>query len=139
MLKTLDIIPNTIKLPDGKQPNGYKRSQFDDAFARYPPQAPGSSVQGSPSSPTPAKPGASDQAQSSPRGASGEVQNRRNPQKNKGLGEDGELLEPYVETYGDNDGVDYARRAFETAHVAGAPLNRRPLARCLDRLGRGNG
>jgi hypothetical protein len=72
-------------------------------------------------------------------GRVGRFQNRRNPQKNKGLGEDGELLEPYVETYGDNDGVDYARRAFETAHVAGAPLNRRPLARCLDRLGRGNG
>ena len=34
-LKNFHVIPNTIKLSDGKQPNGYKRSQFDDAFARY--------------------------------------------------------------------------------------------------------
>ena len=105
MLKTFGIIPNTIKLSDGKQPNGYKR-QFDDAFARYLPQAPGSSVQGSPSSPTPAKPGASEQSQSSPRGASGEVSEPAQSLEKQGLGEVGELLEPYVETYGDNEGVD---------------------------------
>ena len=56
MLKTRGIIPNTTKLSDGKQPNGYKR-QFDDAFARYLPQAPGSSVQGSPFLPNPSKAG----------------------------------------------------------------------------------
>jgi hypothetical protein len=56
MLKTHGIIPNTTKLSDGKQPNGYKR-QFDDAFARYLPQAPGSSVQGSPFLPNPSKAG----------------------------------------------------------------------------------
>jgi hypothetical protein len=57
MLKTHGIIPNTIKLSDGKQPNGYKRSQFDDAFARYPPQAPGPRFLGSgfPILPNPSK------------------------------------------------------------------------------------
>ena len=35
LLKSFGIAPNTIKLADGKQPNGYKRSQFDDAFGRY--------------------------------------------------------------------------------------------------------
>ena len=72
LLKTFGIIPNTIKLSDGKQPNGYKR-QFDDAFARYLPQAQVPRSRVPRSSPTPAKPGASEQSQSSPRGASGEV------------------------------------------------------------------
>lgn len=78
-LKTFGIVPNTIKLSDGKQPNGYKRSQFADAFARYLPQPPGTPVQGSPSSPTSTNPGVSEQCQTSPRRESGEVSNRRNP------------------------------------------------------------
>ena len=35
LLKGYDIVPTTVKLWDGSQPNGYKRKQFDDAFARY--------------------------------------------------------------------------------------------------------
>jgi Protein of unknown function (DUF3631) len=106
LLRTFGIASNTIKLSDGKQPNGYKRSQFDDAFARYLPQAPGSSVQGSPSSPTPAKPGVSEQCQSSPRGESGEVSKPAQSLEKQGRGEDWELLEPDIETYDDDDGVD---------------------------------
>ena len=47
LLKDFSIFPNTIKLSNRKQPNGYKRSQFDDAFARYlsqPPRFPGCKV-----------------------------------------------------------------------------------------------
>ena len=107
MLKTFGIIPNTIKLSDGKQPNGYKRSQFDDAFARYLPQAPGSSVQGSPFLPNPSKAGSFRAISEFPtRGEWGGFRNRAQSLEKQGLGEDGELLEPYVETYGDNDGVD---------------------------------
>jgi Protein of unknown function (DUF3631) len=39
LLKGFGIVPNTIKLSDGKQPNGYRRSQFDDAFRRYVPNS----------------------------------------------------------------------------------------------------
>ena len=106
LLRTFGIASNTIKLSDGKQPNGYKRSQFDDAFARYLPQALDSSVQGSPASPTPAKPGVSEQYQSSPRGESGEVSKPAQSLEKQGRGEDGELLEPDIETYDDDDGVD---------------------------------
>jgi hypothetical protein len=55
LLKTFGIAPNTIKLADGKQPNGYKRSQFDDAFGRYLSHSPDSPVQSSPCSPTPTR------------------------------------------------------------------------------------
>ena len=48
MLKGYKIIPNTIQLADRTQPNGYKRSQFDDAFGRYLSSAPASPDQGSP-------------------------------------------------------------------------------------------
>jgi putative DNA primase/helicase len=94
LLKDFAIFPNTIKLSDGKQPNGYKRSQFDDAFARYLPQPPGSPVQSSPSSPTPANPGASGQFQGSPLGASGEVSEPAQSPEKQGVGEDGELSSP---------------------------------------------
>jgi len=103
LLKTFGIIPNTIKLSDGRQPNGYKRSQFDDAFARYLPQPPGSSVQGSPSSPTSTNPEASEQFQTSPRRESGEVSEPAQSLEKQGRGEDGELLEPNVRTSDDDD------------------------------------
>lgn len=47
-------------------------------------------------------PGASEQSQSSPREASVEVSEPAQSSEKQGLGEDG----PYVETYGDDDGVD---------------------------------
>ncbi len=98
LLKTFGIVPNTIKLSDGRQPNGYKRSQFDDAFARYLPQPSGTPVQGSPSSPTSTNPGVSEQSQSSPRGESGEVSEPVQSLEKQGRGEGGELLEPNVKT-----------------------------------------
>ena len=105
MLKTHGIIPNTIKLSDGKQPNGYKR-QFDDAFARYLPQAPGSSVQGSPFPSNPSKAGSFRAISEFPMwGEWGGFRTGAILRETRAWG-DGELLEPYVETYGDNDGVD---------------------------------
>jgi putative DNA primase/helicase len=94
LLKGFGVFPNTIKLSDGNQPNGYKRSWFDDAFARYLPHPPGSPVQSSPSSPTPANPGASGQFQGSPLGASGEVSEPAQSLEKQGVGEDGELSFP---------------------------------------------
>jgi hypothetical protein len=49
LLKQYRISPNTIKLADGKQPNGYMRKQFEDAFSRY---LSASSRDSSPASPT---------------------------------------------------------------------------------------
>jgi hypothetical protein len=95
LLKDFGIFPNTIKLSDGKQPNGYKRSQFDDAFARYLPQPSGPPVQSSPSSPTPANPGDSGSDQSSPVTPSGEDWQWEQSIERNGFGELGELPEPH--------------------------------------------
>jgi putative DNA primase/helicase len=107
-LRFFGIVPNTIKLSDGKQPNGYKRSQFDDAFARYLPLPTGSPVQSSPSSPTSASPRASGQSPGSPRGASGEVGNSSQSLEEQGRGEDGEDSAPASDLsdgMGDEDDV----------------------------------
>ena len=113
-LKDFSIFPNTIKLANRKQPNGYKRSQFDDAFARYLSQPPGSPVQGSPSSPTPANPGTFGQFQSSPQGASGEVSEPAQALEKQGVGEDGELSNPKtVKSEDDDDSDDLTREIFE--------------------------
>jgi putative DNA primase/helicase len=106
LLKDFGIFPNTIKLSDGKQPNGYKRSQFDDAFARYLPQPPGPPVQSSPSSPTPANPWDSGQSQGSPQGASGEVSESAQSLEKQGVGEDGELSSPHSGSLDDNGDSD---------------------------------
>ena len=105
MLKPFHVVPNTLKLSDGTQPNGYKLSQFDDAFARYLPHT-SSPAGSSPSSPTSTNPGVSEQCQSSPRGRSGEVSKTAQSLEKQGRGEDGELLVPEIETYNDDDGVD---------------------------------
>jgi putative DNA primase/helicase len=94
LLKDFGIFPNTILLANGKQPNGYKRSQFDDAFARYLPQPSGPPAQGSPSSPTPANSGGSGADQSSPRTASGEDWQWEQSIERNGFGELGELADP---------------------------------------------
>ena len=113
-LKDFSIFPNTIKLANRRQPNGYKRSQFDDAFARYLSQPPGSPVQGSRSSPTSANPGSSGQFQSSPRGASGEVSEPAQALEKQGVGEDGELSNPKtVKSEDDDDSDDLTREVFE--------------------------
>ncbi len=96
LLKTFGIVPNTIKLADGKQPNGYKRSQFDDAFGRYLSHSPNSPVQSSPCSPTPAKPGICGQFQSSPQGVSGELPKPAQSFEKYGVGEHGELSTPPI-------------------------------------------
>jgi hypothetical protein len=70
------------------------------------PQAPGPSVQSSPPSPTSTNPGVSEQSQSSPRGASLELSKPAQSSEKQGRGEGGELLEPEIETYDDDDGVD---------------------------------
>jgi hypothetical protein len=91
ILKNFSIIPNTIKLADGKQPNGYKLSQFRDAFERYLPTPLVAPVQSSPGSPTPANPGVSGNIQGSPPTGSGEVRKLAKPTGKPGLGEGGEL------------------------------------------------
>ena len=102
LLKSFRIIPNTIKLSDGKQPNGYKLDQFRDAFGRYLSQPPGSPVQSSPSSPTPTKMGVSGQSQSSPQGASGELPKQAQSIEKYEVGEHGELPEPEIGGWHDN-------------------------------------
>jgi putative DNA primase/helicase len=106
LLKTFSIIPKTIKLADGKQPNGYKRSQFDDAFGRYLPQTPSSAAVSSPGSPTPANPGVSGQSQSSPQGSGGKVSKLPQPPAKQGAGEGGELSNPNARTSADGDDED---------------------------------
>lgn len=90
MLKPYGVIPNTIKLANGKQPNGYKRSQFDDAFARYISVVTNSDDQSSPPSPTPTKLGVSADFQGSPEGACGEPAIPAQPLEKYGRGERGE-------------------------------------------------
>jgi hypothetical protein len=107
MLKVFGIVPNTIQLPDGSQPNGYKRSQFEDAFNRYLSQPPGSPAPGSPSSPTPTNPEASGESQSSPRGLTGEELKRLQSLEKHGLGELGEPSSPLSARFEDNgDSID---------------------------------
>lgn len=89
------------------------RSQFDDAFARYLSQPPGSSVQGSPPSPTSTNPGASEQSQSSPGGECGEVSEPAQSIEKQGLGEDGELWEPNIKTFNDDDWEELAREPLK--------------------------
>lgn len=103
VLKTFGIVPNTIKLADRSQPNGYKESQFVDAFARYLPQPSGTPVQGSPSSPTSTNPRLAEQCQTSPRQESGEVSEPVQSLEKQGFGEDGELLEPNLRTSDDDE------------------------------------
>jgi putative DNA primase/helicase len=113
MLKTFGIVPNTIKLADRSQPNGYKQSQFVDAFARYLPHSPSSPAGSSPSSPTSTNPGVSEQSRSSPRRASGEVSERAQSLEKQRLGEDGELLEPNVKTSNDDQWEEWPREPLK--------------------------
>lgn len=101
-LKIFRITPNTIKLSDGKQPNGYMRGQFDDAFGRYLSHPPGSPVQSSPCSPTPTKAGVSGLFQGSPRGATGELPKQAQSAEKYDVGEHGELPEPEIGGWHDN-------------------------------------
>jgi hypothetical protein len=94
LLKSFRIVPNTIKLSDGKQPNGYKRSQFDDALGRYLSNSPDSATQSSPPSPTPIKTCTYEQIQGSPQGWRGERPKRVQPVDIYSIGEDGELSNP---------------------------------------------
>jgi putative DNA primase/helicase len=94
LLKTFRIVPNTIKLANGKQPNGYKRSQFDDAFARYLGPSSSSAASSSPSSPIPSASGVSERSQSSPQASGGEVSKPSHPPAKQGAGEGGELSNP---------------------------------------------
>jgi putative DNA primase/helicase len=128
-LKMFGIVPSTIKLSDGKQPNGYKRSQFDDAFGRYLPQPPDPAVQSSPSSPTPANSGASGQSQSSPAASDGELPELGQSLEKQGLAEDGELSEPAPGSSEDSDSLedllgalldDTMRRARHSEKAPGA-------------------
>jgi Protein of unknown function (DUF3631) len=102
MLKTFGIVPNTIKLADGKQPNGYKRCQFDDSFGRYLSHSPDTLSQSSPGSQTPTKPGISGQFQSSPRGVSGELPKPAQAFEKYGVGEPRELSTPPIGSWDRN-------------------------------------
>jgi putative DNA primase/helicase len=90
-LKSFHITPNTIKLSDGKQPNGYTRGQFDDAFGRYLSPLPDTLFQSSPRSPTPHPPSKISRFQSSPFASRGELSNLAHPPQEYGNGEAGEL------------------------------------------------
>ena len=103
LLKTFGIIPGTIKLADGKQPNGYKRSQFDDAFGRYLPVPHASPAPSSPASPTSTNLELSSQSQSSPQGSSGEAQKRAQSLEKHEDGEHGEPPRGKLEQWGVRD------------------------------------
>jgi len=122
ILKTFGIVPNTTKLSNGSQPNGYRLSQFADAFARYLPHSPSSPAGSSPSSPTPAIPGASGLSQRSPLGTGGEVAEPPHFPEKQRAGEVGELLEPRIETSEDDDEEKWPREPLKQLT---------PRARCL--------
>jgi Protein of unknown function (DUF3631) len=121
-LKDFNVVPNTIKLSDGRQPNGYKRSQFDDAFARYLPQAPSSPAGSSPSSPTPANSEVSTQPQGSPEGPAGEGSESAQSLEEQGRGEDGEDSNPQIEGLDESDDVDDDQLAQITREARRARL-----------------
>jgi Protein of unknown function (DUF3631) len=103
MLRTFGVGPNTIKLADGSQPNGFKQNQFADAFARYLPHSPSSPAGSSPSSPSPAIPGPSAPYQRSPLWAGGEDVKPAQSIEKQRTGEDGEPLETSVQRSEDGD------------------------------------
>jgi hypothetical protein len=90
ILKDFSIAPNTIKVAGGRQPNGYKRSQFDDAFGRYLPSSSVFPVQSSPSSPKPCAATISGQTQSSPAPVRGELEKVPQTLSPQQFGEGGE-------------------------------------------------
>lgn len=108
LLKTFGIVPKTTKLPNGSQPNGYRHSQFKDAFERYLPATPASTVEGSPRSPSPPETGDSEDFGSSPGEVDGEVSAPANPMEKSQLGEVGERfgLKPGVRGEDEDDSDD---------------------------------
>jgi putative DNA primase/helicase len=92
MLKEFDVLPRTVKLANGKQPNGYQLEQFKDAFERYLPPASQMAPERSPSSPTNVISEAYPLFVISPAGGSGEGSFSSQEIEKSGNGEVGELV-----------------------------------------------
>lgn len=112
-LKRFGIFPSTIKLADGKQPNGYTRSQFDDAFARYLPATPAVVRQGSPSSQSTMISDTSTQVTGSPSGSHGEHSCQLQAIENIAIGEDGEPPIPVIDASDEGNGLRPSDNEFE--------------------------
>lgn len=91
MLAQYHVRPNTIRLTNKSQPNGYKRAQFEDVFKRYLPEPPINAAQASPTSPTQGNPPVSGLSDTSPQARGGEGVKEAESGGNAGFGEGGEL------------------------------------------------